>query len=365
MTSWDGTEPPQGYAKQIRGKRVSDREGMLRSLVTLAASDGRIVGAESRLLQALCSKWGISSDRLAQFVAEAKAGSRPVVIPKGAAERLELFEVLVEVAAADGSVVERERAILDAVAKRLRLEAHTIDELIAGALGERPASATVPIVLGSSVATGADAPPSRAPSYAEQQREAHEARDWVIIKVVAVGLVVLLISGMCLLVRSRATASKARQAALEEERAEVEDAERVRKAKEPTSRERREPGRSPSKRAGRLPGTQAVLIRSLEQLTQPNADRQWAIPMRLTRNSGLLANEGGVLRLAVGTEVRLETDDTLKLLQELRRQGKPDCVGVVLVTSGPLLGRVGGVLIEHLESTGVVEAELESLLGDH
>jgi uncharacterized membrane protein YebE (DUF533 family) len=115
---------------------VSNREGMLRSLVTLAASDGKIAKRELELIESLSREWGLDGEVLTQAIKDVEAGQRPVMVPQDSAERLELLRALTLVTVADGVIAKEERAILDAVAKRLSLSEAVVDDLLAEAQGK-------------------------------------------------------------------------------------------------------------------------------------------------------------------------------------------------------------------------------------
>lgn len=119
-------------------KKMKPAETLLRSIVAIVAADEKIDPREERLLEAARVRLGVSLNTMAGFIADALSGKRLINLPTDDEGRRKLLYILVEAAAADGTVCPEERQMLDVVATHVGYGAADLDRIIASALAKHP-----------------------------------------------------------------------------------------------------------------------------------------------------------------------------------------------------------------------------------
>lgn len=120
---------------------MSAGEKLLRSLVAMAAADGRIGKRELRLIEGYRDKWGVAEEALDRCIAEVEAGNTKVTLPQDPKSRKVFLKALVKVAAVDGVIEPGERAMLSSVAAKMDLPLAELEVLIDRALAKHGSDA--------------------------------------------------------------------------------------------------------------------------------------------------------------------------------------------------------------------------------
>lgn len=93
-----------------------------RFLVAAALADGQLDEAEKPVLLQAAAHFGISRQRASEVVREIMAGGSSLAkLPEDTAARGQVFEKMVEVVAADGSIDPRELVLFERLAPRFGL----------------------------------------------------------------------------------------------------------------------------------------------------------------------------------------------------------------------------------------------------
>lgn len=93
-----------------------------RFLVVAALADGQLGDAEKPVLLQAATHFGLTRQRAGDIVREIMAGGSSIAkLPEDAAARGQVFEKMVEVVAADGSIDPRELVLFERLAPRFGL----------------------------------------------------------------------------------------------------------------------------------------------------------------------------------------------------------------------------------------------------
>lgn len=109
---------------------------MFRSLLLMAAADGRMSEAELQLLSDRATEWGITDDQFEQAIQDAIDGKAELTIPTDPVERNELLKELIRVMAADGRLEKEQKQLFALVASVLGLSMEHLNGLIDAVLRE-------------------------------------------------------------------------------------------------------------------------------------------------------------------------------------------------------------------------------------
>lgn len=112
-----------------------------RFLVAAALADGSVDPSERPILTRAARELGLSQAQAEQVEQEVRQGGDvKVAIPADAAERARLFRSLVDLAAADGKVDRKELALFSKVASRFGLDALQVEDILRAAADARRSS---------------------------------------------------------------------------------------------------------------------------------------------------------------------------------------------------------------------------------
>jgi tellurite resistance protein len=174
---------------------LANKVKMLRTLVVMAAADGRIGAREKKLLAHTCELWGLGSETLSEAIGEVESGNRRLSIPKDAEGRAELLDALIAVAAVDGVIEPEERTMLCAVAKKVGTGPEELEVQIQEALGKRESqrrrAAADPSQLRPKRAEP-DSEPDSKPAVSPAETEQIRLR--TMLRAVAVGALLLIVA---------------------------------------------------------------------------------------------------------------------------------------------------------------------------
>ena len=102
----------------------------LKNLVIMAAADGSLSEREIALLADRCSEMGLQDEDLGQAVAFALSDQAALKLPTGKPEQLKMLEDLIKVMAADGDLSELEKRLFAFAAAKMNIAKDEIDSLI-------------------------------------------------------------------------------------------------------------------------------------------------------------------------------------------------------------------------------------------
>ncbi len=100
------------------------------SVISMLAVDGSINIQEMTFLKNLCNRLEFPVKEIHPIVEAVRKGQTKVHFPDGAAEKKELFDLLVQAAVADGRVADKERKLLDSVAAKLKMSKADVKQAI-------------------------------------------------------------------------------------------------------------------------------------------------------------------------------------------------------------------------------------------
>ena len=102
----------------------------LRNLFVMAAADGSLTEREISYLTDRCQKWGLTESSLAEAIQYALSGDAELAVPPRVSDRLEMLEDLIKVMAADGDLAETERDLFAVAAARMEISDAQLNGLI-------------------------------------------------------------------------------------------------------------------------------------------------------------------------------------------------------------------------------------------
>ncbi|MEZ6095979.1 MAG: TerB family tellurite resistance protein [Pirellulaceae bacterium] len=95
-----------------------DKLQLFQNLVNMAAADGKFRDQEVEFLVNRAEKWGISNDDFESILVGVKTQGAEFEIPESPADRELLMKELIRIVAADGELAEIEKQILATVSAR-------------------------------------------------------------------------------------------------------------------------------------------------------------------------------------------------------------------------------------------------------
>ena len=116
-----GRRPAEPLERLIARCSRQEREAVLAATWIVACVDGKLRRKEKESLKAVRGALDVSDAVVARVEQKARAGTLKTGIPSGSAARRVMYHYVLEVAAADGNIAERERQIAEAIGRRLGL----------------------------------------------------------------------------------------------------------------------------------------------------------------------------------------------------------------------------------------------------
>lgn len=102
----------------------------LKNLVIMAAADGSLSEREIALLVDRCGEMGLQDADLGKAVAFALSDQAALKLPTEKQEQLQMLEDLIKVMAADGELSELEKRLFALAAAKMNIDKNDLDQLI-------------------------------------------------------------------------------------------------------------------------------------------------------------------------------------------------------------------------------------------
>lgn len=102
----------------------------LKNLVIMAAADGSLSEREIALLVDRCGEMGLQDADLGKAVAFALSDQAALKLPTEKHEQLQMLEDLIKVMAADGELSELEKRLFALAAAKMNIDKNDLDQLI-------------------------------------------------------------------------------------------------------------------------------------------------------------------------------------------------------------------------------------------
>ncbi|MCP4404671.1 MAG: TerB family tellurite resistance protein [bacterium] len=112
-------------------------EDIVRSVMCLLAVDGNVSPREVEFLKKLCKQFKIPKELVNAAFKEVKQGKGRIHIPTKQEDKTLLLKLLVQAAAADGTIDTKERTTLAAVAAKMEVPSSELERYLKPAQGER------------------------------------------------------------------------------------------------------------------------------------------------------------------------------------------------------------------------------------
>lgn len=118
-----------------------DKSEVFRSLVNLAAVDGRFAAEEVAFLVDRAERWGIPSEEFEEAIAGLQSGIAEVTIPESYEDRVELMKEMIRLMAIDGELADEEKKLCARVSANMDFSGPEFDRILVdviekGRLGE-------------------------------------------------------------------------------------------------------------------------------------------------------------------------------------------------------------------------------------
>ncbi|MHC4563964.1 MAG: tellurite resistance TerB family protein [Planctomycetota bacterium] len=113
---------------------MADRTKDLRNVIIFALADGEFSDDERTFAEAMASRLGMTDAELAELTAGAEAGGSKLRVSRDADEARELIQLLVDTAAADRIVTDKERRLLKRIAQHVDMDETLLRQMIDDAL---------------------------------------------------------------------------------------------------------------------------------------------------------------------------------------------------------------------------------------
>lgn len=108
----------------------------LKNLVIMASADGSLSEREIALLVDRCSEMGLEEADLGKAVAFALSDEASLKLPKAKGEQLAMLEDLMKIMAADGKLSEVEKRLFALAAAKMGIEKLELEDLIDRLVGK-------------------------------------------------------------------------------------------------------------------------------------------------------------------------------------------------------------------------------------
>ena len=109
---------------------MADTEKDLRNIIVFAMADGDFNDDERAFVDTLRRQAGMTTEDYDALLAEAQAGESKLSLPRDADDARRIVDLLIQVAAADGMVSQRHRALLKRIARHIEFDEAAIDQMI-------------------------------------------------------------------------------------------------------------------------------------------------------------------------------------------------------------------------------------------
>ena len=105
---------------------------LFENMLIMAAADGSLSQGEVELLSARCGDWGISADEFKTIVTRAFSPDAALNIPARHTDRVHMLQEMLRVMGADGELAESEKQLFAAVAATMEIPNDELHKIIDG-----------------------------------------------------------------------------------------------------------------------------------------------------------------------------------------------------------------------------------------
>jgi uncharacterized tellurite resistance protein B-like protein len=102
----------------------------LKNLVIMAAADGSLTEREIALLVDRCAELGLNESDMEKAIKYALSDNAAIKLPEAHEEQIELLSDLIRIMAADGKLTEVEKRLFAMTAARMQIDREEIDTMI-------------------------------------------------------------------------------------------------------------------------------------------------------------------------------------------------------------------------------------------
>jgi len=112
---------------------------LLKNLVIMASADGSLAEREIALLVDRCKQLGLGEKDMEEAIAFALSSEAAMKLPTDHAEQIAMLSDLIRVMAADGSLSDAEKRLFSLAAAKMEIDRDEIEELIDNLVGPHKA----------------------------------------------------------------------------------------------------------------------------------------------------------------------------------------------------------------------------------
>lgn len=115
-----------------------DKFDLFQNLMVMAAADRKFTQEEVALLAVRASRWGLTDAEFEKALDHAISDPRPLSVPEGHSQRVQMLQHLLRVMAADGELAPAEKRLFAEAAARIGISGEELDRLIDGLVSSDP-----------------------------------------------------------------------------------------------------------------------------------------------------------------------------------------------------------------------------------
>jgi len=109
--------------------RMSNLE-LFQNLVNLAAADGKFKEEEVEMLARRAEHWNISDDEFETSIAGIATGTVEIHLPEGQSDRITLIKEMIRMMAVDGELSEVEKRLCATASARMEFSTHEFNAMV-------------------------------------------------------------------------------------------------------------------------------------------------------------------------------------------------------------------------------------------
>ena len=109
---------------------MTDTTKDLRNVILFALADGEFNDDERTFAEAMASRLGMTDAELSELTAGAEAGDSKLLVPRDPDEARQLIQLLVDTAAADRIVTDKERRLLQRITRHVDMDESLLGQMI-------------------------------------------------------------------------------------------------------------------------------------------------------------------------------------------------------------------------------------------
>ena len=108
-----------------------------KNLLIMAAADGTLKEREIKLLADRCHEWGIGESDLAAAIENSLSDSAEFYFPANRVDRIEMLRDLIRMMAADGHLADHEKTLFAIAASKMEVGEEELNRIIDSVMGDR------------------------------------------------------------------------------------------------------------------------------------------------------------------------------------------------------------------------------------